>query len=565
MSTMKLTMLMGASALVASFAGAASAADGVHTNAKAVQPLFGGGSSLVAPYWRQAADCYGIPTALIFKGVPPTTVNEAPFNYVGKKTSMDCAVDHVNSKAQVVYISTGSGTGIAAIYSHDTAKYGDTDPTKAGDQFFPTLQYGLSDASLGSTEVGVYNNGGTVQGVTVVAPGGTAGSGQYPNPHDKYGALVQFPASIDPVAVTYDPVYKKVRAAGGAITSYSFNVKKPRADGSGGLALDATTYCKIFNGQITNWNDPALKALNGNTSLKDPADPTAEGSWSVPMQIVGRNESSGTTSIFTRHLANVCASLNGNNYAEAGSTLPAALQGVVYDKSQPNNAVAGETLGKFTRADGSDGVAKYVDFTVDPTSTVGNTVIQGRIAYIGPDYTLPAVLNTNANTFNLNSANLKNSSGAFVAPTAAAASAAFGSLTPPDSDNQGHYDAGSADPRSRANPQDWVEPASKTSALANPTAAAGYPIVGTTNMIAYTCYASAKDVAKLDGFLKWYLGSKVVSDPKAGLLAAAGLAPLPKKWITAITETFVSNPDGLNLDFSTPGAGGCTAGTVTGG
>src|SRR5262249_16958215 len=151
-------------------------------------------------------------------------------------------------------------------------------------------------------------------GVSVQPPGG--GSGTYPNPAERYGALVQFPVLIAPVVIAYDPVYKKVRNGDNSVTEYTFNIHRPRADGSGALRLDRDTYCKIFNGQITDWNDAAIKALNGGVSLKDPADPTPVGSWSVPMQITGRFESSGTTSIFTRHLAAACAALGGNQYAD---------------------------------------------------------------------------------------------------------------------------------------------------------------------------------------------------------------------------------------------------------
>ena len=52
---------------------------------------------------------------------------------------------------------------------------------------------------------------------------------------------------------------------------------------------------------------------------------------------------------------------------------------------------------------------------------------------------------------------------------------------------------------------------------------------------------------------------------KLRLLASAGLAPLPKPWINAITETFVGSATGLNLNINTPGHGGCTASTIVGG
>src|SRR3546814_19751333 len=112
--------------------------------------------------------------------------------------------------------------------------------------------------------------------------------------------MIQFPSLVAPVTIAFDPVYKKVRNADNSVTEYSFNLRFPRADGSGGLRLDQDTVCKIFNGQITNWNDPALKALNGNQDLKDPSDTAA---FDVPLQIVGRADSSGPRSLWTRFLS----------------------------------------------------------------------------------------------------------------------------------------------------------------------------------------------------------------------------------------------------------------------
>ncbi|HEX2592391.1 MAG TPA: substrate-binding domain-containing protein [Rhizomicrobium sp.] len=558
MSKVFKSMLLGACAVGATL-GALS-----HAQAAASAPkAYGAGSSLIAPYARQGEDCYATPTDLVTKAVPPLLTSVSPFNYTGTP-AFDCGTTHVkNDGSTIFYISTGSGTGINGVYSHDASLYGDVDPNTTGNQFWPSVQYGFSDTSLDGTDVGVYNNGGggapTHVGITVQPPGG--GTGTYPNPAERYGALVQFPMLVAPVAIAYDPVYKKVRQGDGSVKEYKFRLNFARTDGSGGLRLDADTYCKIFNGQITNWNDPALKTLNGGKSLKDPTDPAS--GFDVPMQIVGRFESSGTTSIFTRHMAAVCSSVTGNQYADAGTTLPANLRthAIHYIKTNPNDAPAGETLGEFTLADGSDGVAKYVDFTKGPGTNAGDSIKQGRIGYVGTDYALPGALNNpadpNVGGYALNTASLKNSSGKFIAPTASAALTAFGSLTPPQSDANGHYDAGSADTHHRNNPQDWVEPASKASPLANPSASAGYPIVGTTNFLGYTCLKS-KDTARIiPGFIGWWMNEKTVYDSTNGLLAKAGLAPLPKTWRTAIAETFTKNNIGLNLNIIQTGTGQC--------
>jgi ABC-type phosphate transport system substrate-binding protein len=537
----------------------------------AVTQVYGGGSSLIAPYWRQVGDCYGNPTALIYTGTPPTFANITPFDFVGTTpaNSQNCATKHISTKYTVNFISTGSGTGIEGIYSHNPDVYGFVDAGET--MYYPTVNYGLSDSGLADSDVAIYNGGGTEHGATVVAPGVTPGAGQYGNPLQLYGPLIQFPFSIDPVVIAYSPVYEKVYnpSTPSTPTTYSFNIKSSylRSNGSGGLHLDATTYCEIFNGQITNWNSPALKKLNGGQSLEDPTDPTPAASWSVPMQIVGREDSSGTTSIFYRNLATVCGALiSGNNYVAAGgTTLPSGLLDAGetssvpgYNKANPNYpAPAIETLGKFTTANGSDGVSKYVAFTALPSDGIGGdnptTIIQGRIGYVGPDYALPAVLSTNQNSYGLNTATLKNSLGQWIVPTPAAALKSFSVLSPP---------SGSA----ATDPANWVQPIANTSPLGNPTVSGGYPIVGTTNFLGYTCYASSKNTTLITGMIKYVESNLINTDTSTGILAEAGLSPLPKAWTSAIEATFESNTSGLGLNISTVGAAGaCSVAGVVGG
>jgi len=551
----------------------ATSAVGVGVASAQVTDVFGGGASLPAPYMRGSADCWGVKADLIERdatgGTAPVATTISDFNYTGA-TPFNCATTTVDATGRILYSSTGSGRGIAAHMSHSASFYGDTDPATSGVQLFPSVQYNLSETSLSSTNVSAYNNGGTVgsgsTAVVMVAPGATPGVGQYANPKEKYGNLVQFPILIAPVTIAYDPVYKKVRQADGSVKEYKFAIAAPRADGSGGLRLDQDTYCKIFNGQITNWNDTALKTLNSNKSLKDATDPTSAGSWSVPLQITGRSDSSGTTSLWTRHLAAACASVTGNAYADSTSTLPAGLIGATYNKTLDNTSTAG-TPGKYVVADGNGGVAKYVDFTALPGVNSGDSVTQGRIGYLGPDFVLPAAAVTGSNSYNLNTATLKNASGFFVAPSPASALTSFGNRLPPDSTSNGTYDPASLDTRSRANPADWVEPASKTSALANPTASRGYPIVGTSNILLYTCYADSKKFTALTRYLSWYESALTVNDAKFGILGSSGFSAMPSAWRKAIRDTFLANSIGLNLNLAKVGTGtsGCAVSGVVGG
>jgi phosphate transport system substrate-binding protein len=63
---------------------------------------------------------------------------------------------------------------------------------------------------------------------------------------------------------------------------------------SGGLHLTGQVIANIYLGTITNWNDPAITALNPSTTLPDHAITT-----------VHRSDSSGTTNVFTKYLSNV--------------------------------------------------------------------------------------------------------------------------------------------------------------------------------------------------------------------------------------------------------------------
>ena len=63
---------------------------------------------------------------------------------------------------------------------------------------------------------------------------------------------------------------------------------------SGDLKLDGTTLARIFLGEITNWDDPAIKKLNPNDKLPPDA-----------IVVVHRADGSGTSFIWTDYLSKV--------------------------------------------------------------------------------------------------------------------------------------------------------------------------------------------------------------------------------------------------------------------
>jgi phosphate transport system substrate-binding protein len=64
-----------------------------------------------------------------------------------------------------------------------------------------------------------------------------------------------------------------------------------KVDGVDNLQLDAATIAHIFKGDITNWNDPAIAALNDGVTLPDQA-----------ITAVHRSDDSGTTKNFSDYL-----------------------------------------------------------------------------------------------------------------------------------------------------------------------------------------------------------------------------------------------------------------------
>ena len=485
--SIKLRALTGVSALAAlAMAGAAHAGD-----------IWGGGSTLVLPVHYKMACVYS---------------NNAP-DFV---PSPSACTPTGSSGDTIHYAQTGSGGGIAGIFSHNRSFYG------AAASSWPSgdVQYALSESTLFATEVGYYNTGGTQNGVVVGPP-----PAPYPAPRAIGGPLAQFPVAIAPIALAYDPIYKKANVAG-VITSYRLNV----VNGSnpyGGLRLDADTYCKILNGQINDWNDAALTTLNG-ASLRDPLDPIPAASWTVPIELVGDAQSSGATQVLTRHLAAACASLSGNQYIT-----PAGLPDLPLSRRGPGP-------GKFTLVAGSTGIAAAISFTAVPP--LGSSITQGRLGYLGGTYIMPYSTN-NGLPYTLHSASLKNSgSGAFVRAMPTTAATAFALQTAPET-------GGTTLWGTRNNPADWVRLSAtgSSASLANPSA--GYPITGTVNFLGYSCYSSSARTAAIHDYVTFWLNNPTI-------LTNAGLAAVPASWKTAITDTFLTTPSTpTNLQFATAGAG----------
>lgn len=241
-----------------------------------------------------------------------TTLTEGVFNGT---PPVDCSVaaDAVQTNVQGKYIATGSGFGRQVWRNFRNDFVGGATATAGVNNPFGTwsnVQFGFSDAGISTSDLGTYN--------TNAAPNG--------------GAAISFPLYLLPVAIAYSSTYG-TNASGQPMV---FNAKGRGIAPAGGtpaavLKLSKAAYCGIFNGTITNWNDPALKTLNSNISLHDTVNDT-QARWDAdgaPIRLVGRLDRSGTTDIFTRHLAAVCNPTNAPGIpartSASGKVLAAAV------------------------------------------------------------------------------------------------------------------------------------------------------------------------------------------------------------------------------------------------
>lgn len=147
-----------------------------------------------------------------------------------------------------------------------------------------------------------------------------------------------------------------------------------------GLKLPRDVYPDIMLGKITQWNDPRIAEANPDLELPD-----------LPITVVRRSDSSGTTYVFTKHLSAI---------SDAWANGPGTGKTVQWPQSD-----------KFVAAPKNDGI----------TATIKQT--PGAIGYIEYGY---------AKLTGANSALLENKAGSFVAPGEESGKAALASAEMPE-------------------------------------------------------------------------------------------------------------------------------------
>jgi phosphate transport system substrate-binding protein len=114
------------------------------------------------------------------------------------------------------------------------------------------------------------------------------------------------------------------------------------------LHLNGATISKIFLGQITNWNDPAITALNPGANMPD-----------LKITPVFRSDGSGSSYAFTDYLSAV----NGEWKSKIGvSTQPAFPAGVGAKGSSGVAGVVSRTDGGVTYVDVAYAIKNHIRF-----------------------------------------------------------------------------------------------------------------------------------------------------------------------------------------------------------
>jgi phosphate transport system substrate-binding protein len=210
-------------------------------------------------------------------------------------------------------MSYAAAASLAAVFTITTAQAADI--SGAGATFPYPIYAKWADAYKKETGIGLnYQSIGSGGGIKQIqAKTVTFGASDKPLPGeelDKYG-LAQFPMVM-----------------GGIVPVINLEGVKP-----GDLVIDGPTLAKIFMGEITKWDDAAIKKLNPEAKLPSSA-----------IAVVHRSDGSGTTFNFTYYLADVSPEWKEKVGADASVEWPTGIgakgnEGVANNVAQTKGSI----------------------------------------------------------------------------------------------------------------------------------------------------------------------------------------------------------------------------------
>lgn len=251
--------------------------------------------------------------------------------------------------------------------------------------------------------------------------------------------------------------------------------------------------CGVFSGKITNTSDSAL----AGSGLPP----------NQPITVAYRTEGSGTTFLFTQHLAAVCTSSTSNITFSAVT---------MFSTLFPGNP--GTPPANFKGGAGSPGVQGVVD---NNASSIG---------YLSPDYTQ---IVASPNTTGGPAPYVATVDG--VSPTVANVANALSTAPTPTIDTS--------------------NPNSAIPVVANPSK--GYPIVGYTTFLMPQCFADPTVATALKSFISATYRQTIYRT----IISNGGFATPPSALVSLINSTYLGSS---NTSLNGAGSGGCSGSSIVG-
>ena len=144
---------------------------------------------------------------------------------------------------------------------------------------------------------------------------------------------------------------------------------------SGDLVIDGPTLAKIYLGTITNWNDPAIKALNAKVALPD-----------LAIAVIHRADGSGTTFNFTDYLSKVSPDWQSKIGESTSVEWPVGIGAKGNDGVANNVAGTNGAIGYVEYAYAKQNKLTYADMVNKDGKTVAPTVEAFQAAAANADW-----------------------------------------------------------------------------------------------------------------------------------------------------------------------------------
>jgi phosphate transport system substrate-binding protein len=148
--------------------------------------------------------------------------------------------------------------------------------------------------------------------------------------------------------------------------------------GPGQLVLDGPTLAKIFLGQIGNWSDPAIAALNPGVHLPNQA-----------IAVVHRSDGSGTTFIWANYLSKVSPEWASRVGADTAVDWPVGIGARGNEGVSQNVAQTGGAIGYVEYAYAKVNNLAYTRMINSSGATVSPNLASFEVAAAGTDWSQP--------------------------------------------------------------------------------------------------------------------------------------------------------------------------------